>query len=225
MMVAAASAWEAVRASTVTASAMPSEKLRPWRPLVAMPARGIIGVDHHRAQKALAIGPIHQADGELFALTQMQRDIAAIIDVSALKLRRRQHGAKDFFRDRARHRRHRRDETVGGKRRHRRMHPARDDALQRALQRIGRRAQFAQLLAELVKQTGEAARPSLIGGTDIGCRPISLHDQIDRTVLQMQPLAVRKQRDLREPLHARRPGMYGIGRISALSRKDDSGRT
>ena len=94
--------------------------------------RGIVGVDHDRAQKAMAIGPIHQADGELFALTQMQRDIAAIVDVSALEPRRRQHGAKDFFRDGARHRRHRRDEAVGGKRRDRRMHPARDDALQRA---------------------------------------------------------------------------------------------
>jgi hypothetical protein len=50
--------------------------------------RGIVGVDHHRAHQAVAIGPIHQADGELLAVTEMQRDIAAIVDVSALELRR-----------------------------------------------------------------------------------------------------------------------------------------
>ena len=37
MTVAAASAWAAVSAKTVTASAMPSEKLRPRQPLVATP--------------------------------------------------------------------------------------------------------------------------------------------------------------------------------------------
>ena len=39
--VAAASAAGASRASTVTASAMPSENERPWRPLVAMPRTGM----------------------------------------------------------------------------------------------------------------------------------------------------------------------------------------
>ena len=40
MTVAAASAWVAVAASTVTASAMPSEWLRPRQPLVATPRTG-----------------------------------------------------------------------------------------------------------------------------------------------------------------------------------------
>jgi hypothetical protein len=41
----------------------------------------------------------------------------------------------------------------------------------------------------------------------------------------MQPLAVCEKRDLRATVHARRPGMYGMGRSSALSLSDDSGRT
>ena len=87
------------------------------------------------------------------------------------------------------------------------MHAARDDALQRASNRIGGRSQFDQLLAEFIEQAGEAPRRGLIGGAHVAFPALRLDDQIDRTVLQMQPLAVRKKRDLREPLHARRPGM------------------
>ena len=94
----------------------------------------------------MPVRPVHQADGELFAVGQMQRDIAAIIDIGALEARRGQHGAENFFRDGAGHRRHRRNEVVGGKRRDRRMHAARDDAFQRATRRIGRLAQFASTL-------------------------------------------------------------------------------
>ena len=127
MMVAAASACDAVFASTVTASAMPSEKLRPCRPLVAMPRAGSSASIVDRSHQAMPVRPVHQADGELLAAGQMQRDVAAIIDVSAVEPRRGQHRAENFFRDAARHRRHRRDEVIGRKRRDRRMHAARDD--------------------------------------------------------------------------------------------------
>ena len=84
----------------------------------------------------------------------------------------------------------------------------------------------AKLGAEFVEQAGEAPRRGLIGRAHIRVAALRLHDQIDRTILQMQPLAVSKQRDLREPCHARRPGIgQGIGRISALSFSDASGRT
>ena len=50
--VAAASAREALVASTVTASAMPSEKLRPRQPEVAMPRTGDAGVDPRSGRRA-----------------------------------------------------------------------------------------------------------------------------------------------------------------------------
>ena len=96
---------------------------------------------------------------------------------------------------------------IGGKRRDRRMHAARDDAFQRASRRIGGLAQFNQLLAEFIEQAGKAPRRGVIGGTHVRLAALRLDDQIDRTVLQMQPLAIGKKRDLRKPLHARRPGM------------------
>ena len=89
----------------------------------------------------------------------------------------------------------------------RRMHAAGDDALQRAPRRIGRLAQFNQLSAEFIEQAGKSTHRGLIGGTHVALPALRLDDQIDRTVLQMQPLAVRQKRDLRKPLHARRPGM------------------
>ncbi len=87
------------------------------------------------------------------------------------------------------------------------MHAARDDALQRASNRIGSLSQFDQFPAEFIEQAGEAPRRGVVGGAHLAFTAPRLDDQIDRTVLQMQPLAVRKKRDLREPLHARRPGM------------------
>ena len=87
------------------------------------------------------------------------------------------------------------------------MHAARDDTFQRASNRIGGPSEFNQLLAEFIEQAGKAPRRSLVGGTHIRFAALRLDDQIDRTVLQMQPLAVRKKRDLRKPFHARRPGM------------------
>ena len=83
MMVAAASACDAVRASTVTASAMPSEKLRPWRPLVATPRAGSSASDDHGLHQARRVRPVRQAHGEVFAVGKMQRDVAAIVDISA----------------------------------------------------------------------------------------------------------------------------------------------
>ena len=115
----------------------------------------------------MPVGPVHQADGELLAAGEMQRDVTAIIDIGAIEPRRGKHRAENFFRDAARHRRHRRDEVIGRKRRHRRMHAARDDAFQRASSRIGGPSQFDQLLAEFIEQAGKAPRRGLIGGAHV----------------------------------------------------------
>ncbi len=153
------------------------------------------------------VRPVHQSDGEPFGTGQMQGDVAAIVDVGAIEPRRIKHGSENFFRDAAGDRGHRRDEMLGRKWRYRRMHAARDDATERAASRIGSLSKLDQLFAEFIEQTVKTPRRSLVGGAHLTFTPLRLDDQIDRTVLQMQPLAVRKKRDLREPLHARRPGM------------------
>ena len=106
-----------------------------------------------------ASGRSDQADGELLAIGKMQRDVAAIVDIGALERRLLHHRAENFLRDAAGDRRHRRDEMIGGKRRHRGMHAARDRALQQAPRRIGGLAQQRQLVAEFVEQAGETAGP------------------------------------------------------------------
>ncbi|GAB6999290.1 hypothetical protein JCM18382A_40580 [Bradyrhizobium sp. 17-4] len=88
-----------------------------------------------------------------------------------------------------------------------------------------RAAQFGKFRAEFIEQTGQVLRRRLIGGSNFRIPAPGFDDEINGPILQMQPLAVRKKRDLREPRHACRPGRYGIGRMSALSRSDDSGRT
>jgi len=88
----------------------------------------VLGVDEQRAQQTMPVGPVHQADPEFFARTKMQGNIAAIIDIGAIELRGLAHGAENLLRHGSRHRRHRGNETIGGKRRHRRVHAPRDDA-------------------------------------------------------------------------------------------------
>ena len=87
------------------------------------------------------------------------------------------------------------------------MHAARDDTLQGASNRISGPSEFNQLLAEFIQQANKAQCGSFVSGTHVTLPALRLDNQIDRTVLQMQPLAIGKKRDLRKPFHARRPGM------------------
>jgi hypothetical protein len=86
------------------------------------------------------------------------------------------------------------------------LQAAGDHALQPASRRIGRLAQFGQLLAEFVEQAGETFRRGVMGGANLRPTAVRFHDQVDRTILQMQPPAVGEIGDLRQPAHARRPG-------------------
>ena len=63
------------------------------------PSRGIIGADDHRSHQAMIIRPIHQTYGELLSVRKVQRDVAAIVDVNPLKLRRAHHRAENLFGD------------------------------------------------------------------------------------------------------------------------------
>ena len=83
----------------------------------------------------------------------------------------------------------------------------RDRPLQRATVRSGCRAKPGQLRAEFIEQAREAPGRGVIGRADIRRPALGADDQIDRTILQMQPAAIGQQRDLRWAPHARRPGI------------------
>ena len=170
------------------------------------PSRGIVGIDDDGSHQAMPVRPVHQAHGEMLPVAKMQRNVAAIVDIAAFKPRRIQHRAKNFFRDGARHRRHRRNEMIKSKRRHGRIHAARDRTLQFAARRATGLAQQRQLVAQFVEQTGKTPRRGVISDTLICLAAVSLHDQVDRTVLQMKPSAVREPSDLRNSRHVSCPG-------------------
>src|SRR5258705_13273298 len=76
------------------------------------PSRGLVSMNDHGSHKSRRVRPLRQAHGKMFAVAQMQRDVAAIVDISLLKWRALQHRAENLFRDGASDRRHRRDEMV-----------------------------------------------------------------------------------------------------------------
>ena len=81
----------ASRASTVTASAMPSEKLRRRAlraPEVAMPRTGSRAVSSNRAVERAGAREIgDQRRGQTLARRQVQGDVAAVVDIGALQRR------------------------------------------------------------------------------------------------------------------------------------------
>ena len=50
------------------------------------PARRVIGMNDHGSQQARRVWPIGKTEREMLCLIEMQRDVAAIIDVSAREL-------------------------------------------------------------------------------------------------------------------------------------------
>jgi hypothetical protein len=172
-------------------------------------ARRIVSVDDDGSHHAMRVRPVGEADGKMLAVAKVQRDVAAVVDIGVMQLRRAQHRAKNLFGDGAGDRGHRRNETIGCERRHRGMHPAGDNALQQASVRIGGCAQQRQFAAEFVEQTGKPPRRGVVGRTLVGIAPARFHDQVDRAILQVKPPAVRQKCDLRSAGHGRDPGADG----------------
>ena len=67
-------------------------------------------------------------------------------------------------------------------------------------------AQQRQLGAKLVEQAGKAQLRGAVGAPDVRLTAACLDDQIDRTVLQMQPPLIGQKADLRGARHVRTPG-------------------
>ena len=77
-----------VAASTVTASAMPSEKLRPRQPLVAMPRTGSAARITRRSAKPWPVPAIAARDRG--PARKMDGDVAAVVDIGLVELGGRQ---------------------------------------------------------------------------------------------------------------------------------------
>ena len=128
MMVAAASAIAARSARTVTASAMPSEKLRPRQPLVAMPRTGCAESSVAVPKSDGTIRPLHHAHDKMLSGREVQRDVSAIIHVSPREPGGRRHGVQNFLGDCAGHGCHRCDESPLAVGRNCRHHASCDNA-------------------------------------------------------------------------------------------------
>ncbi|MET3310367.1 hypothetical protein ABIF41_002208 [Bradyrhizobium japonicum] len=228
MIVAAASAWRGHCRQHRHGVGNAERKAAAVAPAGRDPPHGIISIDLHSPHHAVAIGPVHQADRKMFASRKMQRDVAAIVDIGLVERRRVQHCAQNLLGHAARHRGHRRDEAIGGIGRNGGIHAARNGALQWARSGFRCLAQLRQLHAELIEQPGEAARCGVIGRTHLARPPPRFDDQINRPILQMQPPTIRQQCDLREPCHARGPGIgfcQGNWRTSSPFCTSESGLT
>ncbi len=207
MIVAAASACDADRRQHGHRIGNPERKAAAVPPAGRNAAHGIIGIHPDCPHHAVAIRPVHQADRKMLALAEMQGDVAAIVDIGPIERRCIQHCAENLLRHTAGNCRHRRNETISGIRRDRSVHATRHDALQRCPLRSAAARSSGSSAQSSSRSPVNRSRRSLIGRAHcVGGSP-RLDDQINRSILQMQPPAIRQQCDLREPCHARGPGI------------------
>lgn len=133
----------------------------------------------------------------------MQRDVAAVIDVSTRQFRRFNHRAKDLLGNGSRDGSHRRNELRRRERRNRGVHSACDVALQRRIIWMRHATKLRQFITQRIKQARKTLDRGLIRRVDIRLNSVCLDDQVNRTVLQMQAFPIRKPSRLRHPCHAR----------------------
>src|SRR5579872_1471792 len=142
-------------------------------------------------------------DHEFFSLAQMQRDVSTVVHISARKLSRAHHSGENFFPHRARYCRHRRDETLGGIRHNRRHHTPRyrtTRPLRISTALLSKKCQFSTKLVEYIHKPRTR---SLISRIHLTLGTKRLDDQVDRTILQMKPSAIRQQPHLCARRHFR----------------------
>ena len=229
-------------ASTVTLSAMPSERLRPRQPLVATPRTGMSACTSKSASGAsvarLARGTskrarsAHRPDAHRRAGRQVQRDVAAVVDPGA-----RQPvavvGSDQLLRHRAGHRRHRRDEAAVAVRPAGVPH-APGDRRPRSGQspsRTGRRSAAVRPPVRPASSGSARQAASCAASTARGVAVGADHD-VDRSVLEV-PAAVRQRARsavngaLSRPMRPQpssggapeRPGIGRSGRLDAPARR------
>ena len=201
MIVAAASAAAAPSASTVTASAIPREKLRPRHPLVATPRTG--------SEACKVVVP--NSDGRSGRSTIPTTNVSPALRCRAIsppsftyaraRLGSSKHRRKNLFRHRARYGRHRRDETLRCIGHHGRYHSPRHRALA-AMRSSGATClpQVMKARAQFVENGHESRTRRAVCRLDFTRRSECLHDQVDRPIVKMQSPSIGQQSDLRARL-------------------------
>ncbi len=184
----------------------------PAQPAGGDPA-GVVGAERDGAEGGAV--RCHQAKPMALCARQMHRDIAAVVDACPGQRRGADHRRKDGVGHGTRHRGHRRDEHRA-MRCGRRVHPARDDA---GRDDPGGTSQERQFGCEVGQDRAEPRRRG--GECTVAVRTVGHDDQVDRSVVQMQPVA-RQQMRLRagrreRPAHRVTLRMPGV-RTSARGR-------
>ena len=162
-------------------SAMPSEKERPPRPEVAMPRTGRSCVRVTAPSSAWR----EDAGAQAVAGREMDRDVAAVVDIGLVERAAGQHRLQHLVGDGAGDGGHRRDED-GAMRPHGLGHAPRDRALQQRIGLADRPAQDRQLAHQRRQDVAEAIDGLAIGALDLVARAERLDDEVDRPVLQVQ---------------------------------------
>ncbi len=130
----------------------------------------------------------------------MERNIAAIINISSREFRRQRHRQQNLLCHGPRHRSHRRDKCCRSVRCDGRRHSSRNHARRKlALSRRSLPQKF-QLSAKFIKNSNESRRRCTIRRFDFAFVAKSLCNNVDRAVLQVQSPPVGKHPDLRSPL-------------------------
>ncbi len=165
-----------------------------------MPAGGgdaahlIGGLDRHPP----VIGR-HGAEGnhghvEAFAFAQMEGDVAAIVDIGLVEVRRRQHVVEHLLGHRAGDRRHEGDEAaVGSEGADGGQHAPGNRAVHREPGGRAGLAQQREFRHQLIEDGGEAGDGCFVGTPTLTSLTPGLDDEVDGAVLQVQAASAGKE--------------------------------
>ena len=147
----------------------------------------------------------------------MKGDIAAIVDVDPVQIAPCDQCGKHIICDGARHRRHRRHEGVPVRPNSSHHAPRHSAGVERP-RRANRRAQARQFSHKFIKDRGEAHAGLAIGLHDFCFVTLCQGNDIDGTVIEMQPPAIGQQRNLRAAGHSPVPTGQGLASFQASTR-------
>ena len=131
----------------------------------------------------------------------MQGDVPAIIHIGARKLGRGTHRGKNFFGDGTRHRRHGRDEKLGGVGQDSSHHAAGDDSARPIAFGEALLSQEYKFAAELVEDGFEARAGRAVGILYFAQRGERFHNEVNGAILQMQAPAIPQESNLGARIH------------------------
>jgi hypothetical protein len=135
---------------------------------------------------------IYHSDYKVFSRTDVQRNIATVIDVRPAKISRCSHRRQNLFRYGAGYSGHRRDEVLFSVRQHSGVHAPSDDSARFPASNVRLLSQQWKFAAEFIEHGGEAVGCGAVSSLDLIFAAKGLKDDVNRSILQMQSSAVRE---------------------------------